>query len=543
MPKIVALPDGREAEFPDEMSNDDIAAVLRKQFPAAASEANRPGAVERGARGFLQGLQDPRDALSQILTRAGGAVGIPGSADAARWWDADIKARNEAYKRDVRGGQDDFDFGRFGGNALITAPLSAATPVSGGVLPAMGTSAITSGLTAALQPVTQGDFGTEKAKQVLAGAGAGAVAGGAANLLGRMISPNVAPEVAKLRAEGVTPTPGQILGGLAKSGEDKLTAAPIVGQAIKAGQVRANEQFNAAAINRALKPINEKLPKGVIGHEAIEYADDALGAAYQRALDAIGPTRLDKQLSADLQGVYGKLSVLPKDKADQFARILQVEIGNRAQGGTLTPEAMKAAESNLGRMAREYGRQADFDVRQLGEAIGEAQDALRSMVERQAPKGGADALRAANAGWANFKRVQRAAAAVGAEDGVFNPSQLHNAVKAFDPSKDKVRFAEGKALMQDLSAAGKKVLTSKIPNSGTPERVAALAALNPGTWPYIAAGIPASLMYTRPGQTAMAGLLAGRQGPAAGLLSEGVQSLALPASMALTPALQRFIAE
>jgi hypothetical protein len=182
-------------------------------------------------------------------------------------------------------------------------------------------------------------------------------------------------------------------------------------------------------------------------------------------------------------------------------------------------------------------------VRQLGEAIGEAQDALRSMVERQAPKGGADALRAANAGWANFKRVQRAAAAVGAEDGVFNPSQLHNAVKAFDPSKDKVRFAEGKALMQDLSAAGKKVLTSKIPNSGTPERVAALAALNPGTWPYIAAGIPASLMYTRPGQTAMAGLLAGRQGPAAGLLSEGVQSLALPASMALTPALQRFIAE
>lgn len=540
MARFAELHDGTRLEFPDDTSDDVIQQTVRKVM---GQQPERPGALERGARGVLMGLQDLPTGLGQINARIASAIGLPGGKAAVGFWDDKAKSREAEYMRDVRGGQGDFDFGRFAGNAAFTSPLSAAAPVGAGLLPAMGAAALTSGVSAGLQPVTQGEFGAEKAKQIGAGAVTGAAAGGVANMLGRMISPSVAPEVAKLRAEGVTPTPGQILGGFAKSAEDKLTATPITGQAIKAGQARANAQFNAAAVNRALAPIGDKLPKGVVGHEAIEYADDALGSAYGKALDAIGPLRLDQQLSSDLRGVYGRLAILPKDKAEQFARIVQVEIGDRAQSGVLTPEAMKAAESNLARMAREYGRQADFDVRQMGEAIGAARDALRGMVDRQAPKGSADALKAANAGWANFKRVQRAAGYVGADDGVFTPSQLHGAVKAMDASKDKGAFAKGGALMQDLSEAGKSVLTSKIPNSGTPERLALMAALNPATWPFIAAGAPASLMYTRPGQAAMAILLAGRQGPVAGLLSEGVQRLALPGGMALTPGLHSLIAE
>lgn len=540
MARFAELHDGTRLEFPDDTSDDVIQQTVRKVM---GQSPERPGALERGARGVMMGLQDIPTGLAQINSRIASAIGLPSGRAAVGYWDDQAKAREQAHQRDVRGGQSDIDFGRIGGNLLFSAPLAAAAPAGAGIMQAIGGAALTSGIAAGLQPVTQGNFGAEKAKQVGTGVVAGGVAGGATNLLGRAISPNVAPEVAKLRAEGVTPTPGQILGGFAKSAEEKLTSAPITGQAIRAGQQRANAQFNAAAVNRALAPIGDKLPKGVVGHEAIEYADDALGAAYGKALDAIGPLRLDQQLSADLRGVYGRLAILPKDKAEQFARIVQVEIGDRAQSGVLAPEAMKAAESNLARMAREYGKQPDFDTRQMGEAIGAARDALRGMVDRQAPKGSGEALKAANAGWANFKRVQRAAGYVGADDGVFNPSQLHGAVKALDPSKDKSAFAKGDALMQDLSGAGKSVLTSKIPNSGTPERLALMAALNPATWPFIAAGAPASLMYTRPGQAVMASLLAGRQGPTAGLLSEGVQRLALPGGMALTPALQGLIAE
>ena len=146
--------------------------------------------------------------------------------------------------------------------------------------------------------------------------------------------------------------------------------------------------------------------------------------------------------------------------------------------------------------------------------------------------------KAANTGWANFKRVQRAAGYVGTEDGVFTPAQLQAAVRAADRSKDKARFAEGTALMQDLSSAGKSVLGTKTPNSGTADRLNVSNFLNPMMWAQVVGSIPGSLMYTPAGQRLMASALTGRQGAGYGLLSDAAQRLAVPAGVALTPALQ-----
>ena len=510
----------------------------------------RPGALERGARGVLQGLQDVPDALKQMQSRMGAAIGIPGASGAVKYWDADIKARNDAYRRDVRGGQDDFDFGRLGGNMLFTAPLSFAMPAPATLGRAVAGGALAGGAFGGLQPVTGGDgFAGEKAKQVATGALSGAIAAPLTYGLSRVISPQSSPEVAMLRNEGVTPTPGQMLGGVFKSAEEKAQSIPLLGAAIKAGQSRANDQFNAAAINRSLSPVGESLPKGVTGNEAIAFAERTLRGKYDDALSAVGPVRLDQQLSVDLRNVYGGLATLPKDKAEQFARIVQKEIGDRAQRGVLTPEAMKAAESNIGKQAKAYLRNDDFDVRQLGEALDAAQDALREMVGRQAPPQSADMLKSANAGWANFKRVQRAAGYVGAEDGAFTPAQLHSAVKATDRSKDRAAFARGGALMQDLSGAGKKALTNKIPNSGTADRALGAAALMTPFADAGAASVPilggmgvASLMYTPAGQRAVAGLLASRPEGAAAV-ADAVRRLGIPAGMALTPAFQGLLSQ
>ncbi|MEG7603096.1 hypothetical protein, partial [Listeria monocytogenes] len=88
----------------------------------------------------------------------------------------------------------------------------------------------------------------------------------------------------------------------------------------------------------------------------------------------------------------------------------------------------------------------------LGDAYKQLQSELRDLVTRSNPAH-ADELKAINTGWASFKRIQNAAAKVGSEEGVFTPAQLQNAVRALDRSKDKARFAEGNALMQDLSGA------------------------------------------------------------------------------------------
>jgi hypothetical protein len=328
------------------------------------------------------------------------------------------------------------------------------------------------------------------------------------------------------------------MGGGYKLAEEKLTSLPFVGSAIRSGQQRATGELNEAAFNRALAPIGQKLPAGQIGNDAVLFTTQKLKSAYDDALNAVGPIGVDNQLMGSLNQLRAGLAVLPKDKDEQFARILQKEILDRAQNGRLTPEAMKAAESNLGFQAKGYLSSPDFDIRQLGEAIEAAQDALRQSVARQAPPGAANMVQAANAGWANFKRVQRAASYVGTDEGVFSPAQLQQAVRATDRSKDKARFAEGTALMQDLSSAGRSVVGTRTPNSGTADRLNASNFLNPMMWAQVAAAVPGSLMYTPTGQRLAASALTGRQGAGYGLLSDAARRLAVPGGVALSPALQ-----
>jgi Transglycosylase SLT domain len=503
----------------------------------------RPGALERGARGVAQGIADVPNALGQIIANGAARLGVPGMDERARSFNQFLAQDDAKYKQDVRGGQDDFDFGRMGGNVVGSLPMTMAAPVGASLTGAAAIGAGTGALSGALQPVTQGNFWDEKGKQVATGAMGGAVFGAGGKALAGMISPNVSAQVALLRKEGVVPTPGQILGGAFKTAEEKLTSVPLLGSAIAGGQRRANEQLNIAAFNRALAPLNDKLPPGMVGRDAVSFVDDKISAAYQNALNNVGPIAIDQPLATSLNATISKLAVLPKDKADQGTRLIQAELFDRAQSGMLTPEAMKSAESNLGRLARQYKTAPDPDQRELGIAMQEAQKALRDAISRQAPPGAAQELKAANTAYANFLRAERAAGSTAAENGVFSPAQLHMAVKNLSPSKK--QFSRGTALMEDLSDAGKAVLAQKVPDSGTAGRGMAGAALGglgvgaaTGINPMLAAGLAPALMYTPTGQQLAAALLTGRQGPGFKALADATRRVAVPGGVALTPALQ-----
>lgn len=94
-----------------------------------------------------------------------------------------VQTREQTYQDQRKAsGDTGFDWWRMGGNVASTLPLSAVGGVAGGAtLAARLAGATLGGMTGgALQPVTEGDFGTEKAKQVAIGGGAGLVTGGAA---------------------------------------------------------------------------------------------------------------------------------------------------------------------------------------------------------------------------------------------------------------------------------------------------------------------------------------------------------------------------
>ena len=196
----------------------------------------------------------------------------------------------------------------------------------------------------------------------------------------------------------------------------------------------------------------------------------------------------------------------------------------------MTAQTFKEAESELGRLAARYGADASTDKQLLGDALQEAQAALRRLLERSAgPDLAADA-KAANAGWAEFKRMQKAATFLGAKDGVFSPENYMNAVKALDKSKDKGAFARGGALGQDLGSDALRVMGGTVPDSGTPFRTLMADPLK-GIQSALL-GAPVQAAYSRPVLNALQMLQSGQR-PALATKAAAELRLAAPALGAL----------
>ena len=395
------------------------------------------------------------------------------------------------------------------GNVAATAPalfVPGAATIRGGALlgSALGAS----------QPVASGDSRTANA---LLGAAGGGVGGAINRGLTRVVNPNTSPEVRQLLKEGVRLTPGQVMGGFAKSVEDKLTSVPILGDAIVGAQRRAVESVNKAAFQRALDPIGERFT-GNVGREGVAEVQQKLGAAYDKLLPNL-TFKADKEFAKDLLTIRSMTKQLPPQQAKQFQTIFQQQlIGKMTPNGLMNGASFKEVESQLLREARGYAGSADFDQRKLGAAIGELVESLKSGLARANPAQ-AKELNAINRGWANYARIRGAAGSTGAKEGIFTPAQLASAVRSQDKSVGKGAFAQGRALMQDLTDPAQKVVGSNYPDSGTAGRLLNAGALASG---FYHPAIPAALLggavpYTGLGQRVTAALLAKRPASAKAL--------------------------
>ena len=440
-----------------------------------------------------KGLADPIEGAAQLLTNILPDA-VVNAGNAANNWLSDktgmvakipqggmneLVKQNEAKYQAERAaaGESGFDGYRTLGNVASPANLALASklPVAASLAGRIGTGALGGGASALSNPVTGEDFWGEKGKQVAAGAAFGGVTPVVTGALGRLISPKAStnPQLELLKAEGVKPTIGQTLGGWANRAEEKAQSVPIMGDAISAARGRATEGLNRAAFNRALDPLGEKLPMGVkVGNEAVEYTYKRLGDSYNKLLPKL-TTQTDNAFDASLASLKTMVqqSALDPKYANKFDQIVQTRLLDKFQGqNAMTGETLKQTQEFFTKEIKRYGQSQDPDARLLGDALKEVGSQLNQLVTRSNPRYAAE-LKAINTGYANFKRVQKAAGYLGAEDGVFTPAQLQGAVKAADFSKDKARFAEGNALLQDLSAAGKNQLGNKVPDSGTATRL------------------------------------------------------------------------
>jgi len=406
-----------------------------------------------------------------------------------------------------------FDGWRLAGNVLSPANLVAASkiPAAASLAGRMGIGAAAGAGTGALAPVTEGEFGTEKAKQMAAGAAGGAAFPALISGLARVVMPKAAanPNLKLLKDAGVRPTIGQTLGGRWNTVEEKLQSVPILGDAISKARGQAMNQFNSAAINRATGKIGQKVDK--IGQDGVHEAGAKVGAAYDDALSSFGGIQLDDQFvqeAAQLQSMAGNLTPDMQKLFDKTYR--DVLVGRLSPNGTLLPDTFKKVDSELGHIGSQYGKSVVASEKEAGAAIKQLRVILREQAMRTNPDA-AGKLKAADSAYANLVRVEGAAKAAHNNEGVFTPAQLNMAIRTADDSVRKRSVARGTALMQDLGNAGQTVLGNRVPNSGTTDR--ALMAGGAGLLinPMIPAGLlGGAALYTSPLQRLLTGAVSAR---------------------------------
>lgn len=499
------------------------------QSPVASPATSRQAMQASVGGRVLQGMRDPIDEAAALLpkglqavTSLGGYAPNPVSeflgSEASR-----VQGMNKANEADYQAakqatGFEGSDVSRFAGNVLSPANLAVASKLP---MALRGAQAIKAGagvgaIGGALTPsgdVNDENYWMNKAQEIGKGAAFGAGTSGLLAGAARVIKPETNAMATQLMKEGVTPTPGQILGGAFNTAEEKLQSLPILGDAIGYSKRKAQEEFNKAALNRALAPIGEKVSEA--GRAGVTEVKEKLGKAYESLLPKIS-FKPDQQFVQEFDNLKQMATGLGPQEQAKFNRIIDDVMSKASPNGSMLGTTFKTVESKLNKEAKNFAKSTDAYQQELGSALNEALRILRDTLPRVNP-GFSDELKAINTGYANYTRIRQAASstAAGAREGMFTPAQLAQAVRAQDTSVGKGASATGQALMQDLAEQGTNVLGSKVPDSGTAGRLALLGggaaagtatgmamplatALTAGSLPYLGRKATAAALTKRP---------------------------------------------
>ena len=452
-------------EFPDGMSSAQITAALSGGKPATPT-------VAPPSSGLLMGIKDPISGGAQLLPRglefitsAGGYVPNPVSkffGSEAEKVGQMVSAEEQAYqKQRAAQGDTGMDIGRIAGN--IVSPAN----IVGGIRAAQGARALGAGagmqataagaVQGAMQPVTEPTgFAEEKATQVGLGAIGGKVGEAVSAGLGKVMNPLASKAEQTMRDLGITPTPGQTLGGAFKKAEDFAQNLPLIGEQIRGAREKVLFDFNKGIINKTLEKVNDKLPENVIGRDAVRYAADQVSNKYDEILGKM-KFDLDFKTTSGILDALNKANLPSAVQREEATNILNSIALNKFAGKTLTGAEYKGIESDLAKEVSKYKNSGSAADRNVGDALQGVLNTFKTELyqqnQRYTPQ-----LRRIDSAYGELKLMERAAANTGAENGVFTPKQYNLAVKQSDVTRQKSAFAKGTARGQELSESALKTL-------------------------------------------------------------------------------------
>ena len=351
---------------------------------------------------------------------------------------------------------------------------------------------------------------------VPAGAFTGGVTGGAVSgglgLIGKAIAPQLQKGAQELRNQNVKLTPGQALGGGVAAAEETVAGLniPFISNQIKSSRAEAATDFNEAAINKALKPLNLKVdPKLPSPQDKLASAQKMLSESYTKTLDKL-TFKGDQNLASGFKSILNKNKSLNQD----YFRKLKLKINDiltRSKDG-MSGQQIKNLKEELNNIVGDYSSGLGAD-REFSRAMDDVLRVFDAQLKKQNKKY-ATQLSKTDKSYAGITRVENAMNKVKGEGQPFTPSALATAVKQGDKSARKRTYARGDALMQDLSGKGVNVLGNTVADSGTSGRLAfpllfgaSQASPEPFSKGILGAGAVISALYTKLGRNGFNALI------------------------------------
>jgi hypothetical protein len=307
---------------------------------------------------------------------------------------------------------------------------------------------------------TRGDLSDDKSlssnlEQALIEAGGSAAMGKFTQKLLKPISGEV-DDVAKksiktLQDEGINLTTAQQTGsrglGLMEEGFKDL---PLT--AGKASRQIENqlEEFTSAALSKAGIKAKRATP------EVLKEAQAVFDKRYSNIVDKIS-AKVDDEL-------LGDLAILDAEARKRFgkgARQITSYIDDILESnGKISGEVFQNTRNELGKLQRSNDTL-------VGHLAGKLKKALDKSIDSQIPKSLASERNALNKEYGAFLQINKALSTTTEEaaSGLITPAKLLGAAKIGNK-----RFAQGSGEVLDLARAGRDVISSKVPDSGTPKR-------------------------------------------------------------------------
>jgi hypothetical protein len=425
------------------------------------------------------------DTRTDVPNAGQAAPSLPTSADVIQSYE---QARGPTYRSQTTAGQVAGTVGEFlGGNAMV--PGAVAPRVLGAVAGALGSEA-------AGRAVEGTTLEPYKPLAQVAGALVAPVAAGRLAVPFRT-DPARAEAVARLEAQGITPTAGQRTGSTAlRTAESALGEVPM-GVDPAAGQ---REQLTRAMARRMGTDETALTP------DVMQATADRLGGTIAD-INSRNVFQTDPQFGKDLQDVlrnqFSKVTVAQRQDFLNTANSLAQDIAQA--GGKLSGDAYQSARTFLGTRANEL-RNSDAAAASAYKGLQKALDGAftRSVASGPNPNDIA-ALEQARRQYAAMKANETAVTSVpqGTPEGMVTP----NSIAAAAAQRSSVaQRARGQDEVAQLARDARSVLTTP-PNSGTAGRLNAL---------HLAGGVGGGALGLLAGSpmAGVGGAMAGIAGPA-----------------------------